>query len=149
MWRKLRSRNKFVGNKKILYKTLFLAFDVTYFCIFFITLLFHFEITVFSIRYIISYSDIRSYFEIGLVASMLFAECPTYTTVFFQNLIIFTLFKYWFFSPLLLPTDYKLHIQGIFFSRKKGDHTRQTEKTQGKEKEEKKTAPKILSDLVQ
>ena len=70
MWRKLRSRNKFVGNKKILYKTLFLAFDVTYFCIFFITLLFHFEITVFSIRYIILYSDIRSYFEIGLVASI-------------------------------------------------------------------------------
>ena len=70
MWRKLRSRNKFVGNKKILYKTLFLAFDVTYFCIFFITLLFHFKITVFSIRYIILYSDIRSYFEIGLVASI-------------------------------------------------------------------------------
>ena len=46
------------------------------------------------------------------------------------------------FSPLLLPTDYKLHIQGIFFSRKKGDHTRQTEKTQGKEKEEKKLPQK-------
>ena len=43
-------------------------------------------------------------------------------------------FQILIFSPLLLPTDYKLHIQGIFFSRKKGDHTRQTEKTQGKEK---------------
>ena len=86
MWRKLRSRNKFVGNKKILYKTLFLAFDVTYFCIFFITLLFHFKITVFSIRYIILYSDIRSYFEIGLVASMLFAECHYIYDGFFSRI---------------------------------------------------------------
>ena len=51
-------------------------------------------------------------------------------------------FQILIFSPLLLPTDYKLHIQGIFFSRKKGDHTRQTEKTQGKEKEEKKLPQK-------
>ena len=42
------------------------------------------------------------------------------------------------FSPLLLPTDYKLHkYTRDIFSQKKSGHTRQTEKTQGKEKEEK------------
>ena len=92
--------------------------------------------------YIIIYSDIRSYFEIGLLASICWMSYIY--DGFFPEFNYIHPFQILIFSPLLLPTDYKLHIQGIFFSRKKGDHTRQTEKTQGKEKEEKNCPKNIV-----
>ena len=66
----------------------------------------------------------------------------TYTTVFFQNLIIFTLFKYWF-SPhyyYLLITNYIY--KGYFFPEKKVTiHDRQ-KRHKGKKKKKKKLPQK-------